>query len=82
MKWYNGFYSIREYLDDDPNEEERDYDSYEIGVQVQAEDKVEARIKMDEEIADYFESCEYGYKAMWGGFCNDAFFDAYCMDVI
>lgn len=79
MKWYNGLFSIKQFLD----EEKEDYDFYTLGCQVEAEDKETALMKMIEEVSAFGRlETEYGIKFKFQDFCTEDDFDYFGCDVI
>lgn len=78
-KWYNGLFSVKQWLDED----KEDYDFYDLGCQVESEDKETAKQMMFEEIAKFGRlETEYGIKAKFEGFCSEDEFDIVGCDVI
>lgn len=77
MKYYNALYSVHEFL----NEEQEDYDSYTIGVQVEANSEAGAIAAMSEVIADFILNRFYGADVKFIDFCTEVEFDIYGVDV-
>lgn len=78
-KWYNGLFSIKQWLDED----KEDYDFYGLGCQVEAEDKETARMAMCMEVAKFGRlETEFGISYTWEGFCTEDEFDIMGVDVI